>query len=217
MLPTAQSPATDGRTARWTAHRASRHAELVRAARHAIHEQGPEASMAEIAAHAGISKPVLYRYFHDKNGLRDAVGRAVLRRMHDGLEQAATSASGPRERIAGMVEVYLEMANASPNVYAFVVRDSELGSFVGEVVDLVIDAVRPALPDEDSSLDERLRPWAAGVVGLVRGAVEEWLNHPGALQREDVAGQLTTWLWDGAAGLLRRARNGAGLEENRSE
>lgn len=172
--------------------------------------------MAEIASHAGISKPVLYRYFRDKNGLRDAVGREALRRMHDGLEAAATSASGPRERIAGMVEVYLEMADVSPNVYGFVVRDSELGSFVGEVVDLVIDAVRPALPEESSSIDERLRPWAAGVVGLVRGAVEEWIDQPGVLTREDVTGQLTTWLWDGAAGLLRRARNGAGREENRS-
>lgn len=221
MIVAAQAPATDGRATRWSEHRVTRRAELLRAARHAVHDVGPEVSMEEIAARAGTSKPVLYRYFTDKSGLQTAVGQVVLSRMRDALEEAARGASGPRERIAAMVGVYLEMVDASPNVYAFVTRPGagggELGGFVAEVIDLVAEAVRPALPEGDERSVAALRLWAAGVVGLVRGAVEEWLESPGVLRREDLTAQLTTWLWDGAAGVLRRARAAAGAGEDRRE
>ena len=57
----------DGRTTRWDAHRDQRRAELVLAAVRAIDQHGPDAGIADIAAEAGVSRPVLYRYFADKD------------------------------------------------------------------------------------------------------------------------------------------------------
>jgi AcrR family transcriptional regulator len=80
----------DGRSSRWSAHRESRRTALVEAAVAAIDAHGPEAGVAEIAAVAGVSKPVLYRYFEDKAELHAAVGtwgaHLVLARLAPALE-----------------------------------------------------------------------------------------------------------------------------------
>src|SRR6187551_927331 len=73
-------PKDDGRNTRWDGQRETRRAELVEAAVAAIDEHGPSASIAQIAESAGVSKPVLYRYFSDKDDLYRAVG-------HWGAEQ----------------------------------------------------------------------------------------------------------------------------------
>ena len=50
-----------------------RRAELLGAAERAIRRIGPHASMDEIAAEAGITKPILYSHFGDKAGLVTAL------------------------------------------------------------------------------------------------------------------------------------------------
>ncbi|WP_193312866.1 TetR/AcrR family transcriptional regulator [Georgenia subflava] len=185
--------APDGRATRWAGHRTSRRAELVRGARRAVHHRGPDVSMDEIATEIGTSKSILYRYFTDKTGLQTAVGHEVLGRMREALEQAAASAGGPRERISAMVSVYLEMVDSSPHVYTFVTRPEaaatagELRGFAAEIGDLVVDSLLPALrgdgpagADEAAEVDPETLAvanlWAAGVVGLVRGAAERWMG-----------------------------------------
>lgn len=118
------SVSVDGRSTRWADHRTARRAELVRAARKAVHRLGPTVSMDEIAAEAGTSKSIVYRYFDDKAGLRLAVAEAVVAQMHDTLREAAHGARTPEGALRAMVRVYLEMIESSPNVYWFVTRTS---------------------------------------------------------------------------------------------
>lgn len=191
--------------------------------------------MDEIATEIGTSKSILYRYFQDKTGLQAAVGQAVLAHMREALELAAGQVAGPRERISAMVTVYLELTASSPHVYAFVTRPEAaatagaLRGFVAEVIDLVAQTLLPALRDkppaeagEDTPSREDLalaQLWASGVVGLVRGAAERWMvgqaeaatgevirDEIGAMSRDELGVHLSRWLWDGAVGVTRRAR-----------
>jgi len=73
MPSTPAEDRVDGRDARWAEHRSSRRAELVRAARRAVHHRGPDLSMDDLAAEIGTSKSIIYRYFSDKSGLQGAV------------------------------------------------------------------------------------------------------------------------------------------------
>lgn len=70
-------PTRDGRSTRWDAHREQRRAELIEAALVAVERHGPEVTADQIAAAAGISRPLLYRHFDDLAALQRAIaGRA---------------------------------------------------------------------------------------------------------------------------------------------
>ncbi|NUL45087.1 TetR/AcrR family transcriptional regulator [Cellulosimicrobium funkei] len=112
----------DGRATRWDEHRSQRRVELIRAARHAVHDLGPQASMGDIATHAGTSKSVFYRYFGDKNGLQAAVGERAIDFMERELLAAAETSDNALDGLYAMVAVYLRLAESSPHVYAFSTR-----------------------------------------------------------------------------------------------
>ncbi|AEG43134.1 TetR/AcrR family transcriptional regulator [Isoptericola variabilis] len=216
---TRATTAVDGRSTRWDDHRAARRAELVRAARKAVHRVGPGVSMDEIAAEAGTSKSIVYRYFEDKAGLRLAVAANVVATMHDALREAARSAPTPHAALRAMVRVYLEMIEHSPNVYWFVTRtaiggngpatdgpeqEAPLGAYLDSVIELVAEPFARAVHVPPATA----AAWAAGAVGFVRGAGEWWLAHPdggpegGRLTREELTEQVTLWLWNGPVGVL---------------
>ena len=209
----AGDPTGDGRSTRWAGHRVARRAELVHAARRAVHRHGPDASMDDIAATAGTSKSIVYRYFVDKPGLQMAVGAAVVEQMHTAMEEAGRVAATPREALHGMIDIYLEMAEASPNVYWFVTRpvseeaSAPLGHFLDAVAELIARPFARAVaePSGGGAADV----WAAGAVGFVRGVGEWWLLHrgdPDAPTREDLTDRVTAWLWTGPVSGLARAR-----------
>ncbi|GEO91687.1 hypothetical protein KFL01_09930 [Kocuria flava] len=118
----ATAPAVeDGRSSRWARHRAQRRLELIRTARAAVDELGPQASMEEIASACSTSKSVYYRYFGDKTGLQRAVGEYTVTRMRDRLRDAARAAGTFEGTVEAMVAEYLLSIERSPAVYRFVV------------------------------------------------------------------------------------------------
>jgi hypothetical protein len=41
--------------------------------------------------------------------------------------------------------------------------------------------------------------WAAGLVGMVRAAADQWLSSPGPMPREELTDHLTDLAWSGLA------------------
>ncbi|MBO1753151.1 TetR family transcriptional regulator [Actinotalea sp. BY-33] len=207
----------DGRSARWDEHRTQRRAALVHAARKAVHRHGPDVSMEEIAATAGTSKSIVYRYFQDKPGLQVAVGAAVVAQMHTALDEASRAAETPREGLRAMIDVYLAMVEHSPHVYYFVTRplsedaEAPLGHFLDAVANLI---ARPFTAVLTAGSRERVQAdlWASGAVGFIRGTGEWWLSHredDGAPTRLELTDRVTTWLLAGPVGFLTRTRQEA--------
>ncbi|HEY8294073.1 MAG TPA: TetR/AcrR family transcriptional regulator [Micrococcaceae bacterium] len=202
----------DGRSARWQSHREERRKELIKASRRAVHLLGAEASMEDIAAAAGTSKSVFYRYFGDKAGLQQAVGEVVLGQMQRRIREAVETASTPRSGLLNMVASYLEMAETSPNVYAFVTRPAPgdpgaaaglggsaaaLGHFFDEIVAMIARPLQTQLAGAGPAL---LRYWPTAAIGLVRSAGELWLGTPDSPAKPDsrrMAEQITNWLFHG--------------------
>ncbi|WP_461190179.1 TetR/AcrR family transcriptional regulator [Arthrobacter sp. Z4-13] len=217
-VPVAAAAPGDGRSSRWQSHREERRRELIKSARRAVHTLGSDASMEDIAAAAGTSKSVFYRYFGDKAGLQQAVGEVVLSQMQRRIQEAAQSAVTPREGLLAMVTAYLQMASTSPNVYTFVTRhaaaepdtqdaaagSAALGHFFEAIADMIAIPMRSHLGDGKEAV---IGYWPKAAIGLVRNAGEQWLSTPDSAAKpgqEAMARQITAWLCVGIAPELPR-------------
>lgn len=158
--------------------------------------------MDEMAAAMGTSKSIVYRYFTDKSGLQAAVGIAVLDELAEALARAAEVQATPHDQVEAMVEVYVDTLTKSPNVYRYVTQPegqpSTLATFISTVRDYVARPLREILVERGDDGD-LATAWAAGMVGFVRGAGEEWYARAeGEIDPAVLSRTITSWLWSGA-------------------
>jgi AcrR family transcriptional regulator len=207
----------DGRRQRWADHREQRRAQLTAAAIEAIREHGPDLGMDAIAGYAGVSKPVLYRYFADKSQLWQAVGQEAAAMLLAAIQPAVAAVRAERDVVGAAVDAYLAYIEGDPNVYRFVVHPSgiEHGTdVVADVVDTVASALARILGDRlrDVGLDSGpALPWGYGVVGYVQTVGDWWLRHQQPISRPALSDYLTTFLWSGVAGIRSAADLPGGL------
>lgn len=191
--------------------RALRREEFLDAADHAIRHEGPGVTMADVAAAAGVTKPVLYRYVADKGDLVQALARRYARRLEALLEEG-TDAPDPRSMIQRTIDAYLTFIESEPAIYEFLVHRAPTDSpgaaeylhrFTAQLADRIsgIVATELAAAGKDSAGAQAL---AHGIVGMVQSAGEWWLSgmhEDGAMSREALVSQLTRVLWTGLSGL----------------
>lgn len=217
------NPDADGRKGRWAGHREQRRAELTAAAIDAIRHRGPDVGMDAIAAHAGVSKPVLYRYFADKSELWLAVGQEAASMVLDAIAPAVASVREERAAIAAAVNAYLAHIAADPDLYQFVVHQPEIArgrDVVADVVDTVASGLARIFGDRlrARGLDSGpALPWAYGVVGYVQSVGDWWLRQQQPISREALGDYLTTFLWGGVSGITAAADIPGGLAAYREE
>jgi AcrR family transcriptional regulator len=204
--------AGDGRKQRWAAHREARRTELVEAAVAAIERLGPGLGMDDIAAEAGVTKPVVYRYFTDKNDLYVAVGRRVATDLMNDVVAAIEAGGPPYELLRAAIDAYLSSIERQPNVYRFVVSRPFLDrapatDLVHDYQSLIAAAVARAMGEglRAAGLDSGgAEAWGHGIVGFVQAAGDWWLDRQ-SMSRTDLTTYLVALLWGGLLELHRQA------------
>ncbi|MDO5500578.1 MAG: TetR family transcriptional regulator [Propionibacteriaceae bacterium] len=198
----------DGRARRWEQHNAERRAALVDSCLRAIRAHGAGVAMDDIAAEARTSKTVFYRHFTDRAGLYRAVAEKVGRRIERALRDVlgglvGDSGAGPgvsRADLLAVVEAYLALAEADPEVYRFVVRPPALEGRVAErEVVGITDRAAEVLADwfAGSVGERRAQVWSVAIVGSVHACADRWLAEPSALSREELVDDLVDLAWSG--------------------
>jgi AcrR family transcriptional regulator len=179
--------------------RDARREALLVAADAVVQRSGASATMAAIAAEAGITKPILYRHFGDKSGLYVALAERHTDRLLDALVEALTGGGTPRERVQRTIETYLRMIEEEPGVYRFLVESDEavqarepVRGFVHRLEDLLAAGIAHELRLSEDDLLPVV--WASGIVGMVQAAGERWLGAM-ACSRAELSAQLTDLLW----------------------
>jgi AcrR family transcriptional regulator len=169
--------------------------------------RGPRVSMDEIASEAGITKPVLYRHFGDKDGLHEALTRRYVDELAGALRPAA-QADEPRSRLAAAIDAYLSYVEREPERYRFLLHAGEQPRTAPIVADFrrrhIANCAFTAVENlQKAGLDPGFaEPWAQCVNGMVRAAGSSWLETR-SLPRAQLVEYLTTILWDGYRALRK--------------
>lgn len=135
-------------------------------------------TMDDIAAAAGVTKPLLYQHFDSKRALYLELVDAVARDMLVAIDHATTAAEGPRQQVEAGFAAYFELVVEHQSAFKLlfgsdVPDDLELSRALRRVEDTVAEAIDALI---DAGLDsEHRRLLAYAVVGMATGASRRWL------------------------------------------
>lgn len=181
---------------------------MLDAAVEAIRTIGAGASMEQLAKQGGVTKPILYRHFGDRDGLVDAIGERYAQHLVERLMPSLDS-DEPIELLRQTVDSYLGFLEDDSELYTFLLHQaprtpkrvderpiSSLIDAIGRQVAVVIgDQLRAN--DLDAGGAE---PMAFGIVGMVHQAGDWWIRSQ-TMSRSALTDYLTTLLWNGFSGL----------------
>ena len=183
-----------------------RRQQLVEIGRELFAERGFDAtSVEEIAARAGVSKPVVYEHFGGKEGVYAVVVDREMRTLLGMMGEALTAndARGKIEKAALALLRYVEEHTAG---FQVLTRDSHVASGAGSFAGLLNDIasqVEHILADEfaERGYDRTLASmYAQALVGMWALTGQWWLEvrRP---KREVVAAHLVNLAWNGLSSL----------------
>ena len=186
-----------------------RREQLLGIGRRLFAERGFEGtSIEEIAAQAGVSKPVVYEHFGGKEGLYAVVVDRemdyVVRRV---VEAIATGS--PRERVEQASLAFLTYVRDEPDGFAVLSQDSPLTSSRGRLSSLLNDLAERvgdvfASSFKAAGYDPKAAPiYAHALVGMVT-FVGKWWTDVRKPSVEDVAKHIGALAWMGLRHLPKR-------------
>lgn len=182
---------------------AQRREQLLEIARELFAEKGFEGtSVEEIAARAGVSKPVVYEHFGGKEGMYAVVVDREVQALTTALTVALEEGGHPKaivERTALALLTYIE---ENEDGFRVLVRDSPVAQATGTFSSLIGDVatqVEHLLADQFARrrLDPSSAPlYAQMLVGMVALTGQYWLDDRN-ISKTAVAAHLVNLAWNG--------------------
>ncbi|MBL1099016.1 TetR/AcrR family transcriptional regulator [Streptomyces coffeae] len=167
-------------------------------------------SVEEIAAKAGVSKPVVYEHFGGKEGLYAVVVDREMRQLLD-MVTGALTAGHPRELLEQAAFALLDYIEAYTDGFRILVRDSPVAQSTGTFASLISDIATQVedilgLEFKARGFDAKLAPlYAQALVGMVALTGQWWLDVRKP-KKAEVAAHLVNLAWHGLDGLEPKPR-----------
>ncbi|MFI6875029.1 TetR/AcrR family transcriptional regulator [Streptomyces sp. NPDC050400] len=188
---TGGKPQTDGRSTRWTEHKAQRQVELVDAAVALIEAEGAHFRVQRLAEEVGLPRSVLYRHFKDRAALDELIRRRVVQSFMRRMEPTLTFDGTIEEAVHRVVGAHLDWVAQHPRLYAYMgVGEHAMGdgSLVADTKTAIALMLSERFGDVLKALglaEAPIRSVAVGIVGFVDTAVNQWVRDPQREQSED--------------------------------
>ena len=168
--------------------------------------QGMEkASMSQIAAHAQVSKALLYHYYPSKDALIFAIITTHLEGLEAAIQAADDPTLPPQQRLRALVGAVLENYRGADNEHKVQLnaasalseaQKAEIMALERDIVKhfaVVLDLINPDLKNKDRPL---LTPVTMSLFGMMNW-MYMWFKDGGRLSREDYADVATTLILEG--------------------
>jgi AcrR family transcriptional regulator len=201
-------PRIDGRQLRWENHNEERRLQVLQAAVDLLEEQpsGTELHVQQIAEKAGLVRTVVYRLFKSRADLNRAVQLHIVDLVRTELNATFALNGSVDEIVRSIVGSYVEWVGAHPQLHDMTERelgDGQPGELeraieeVGRDITALLSAGSALfgtdLDDDQSAVLELL---VVGLIGQVRGSVNQWVRRPSqTLSARALTAQLSKWIW----------------------
>ncbi|GAA1086554.1 TetR/AcrR family transcriptional regulator [Nocardiopsis composta] len=178
-------------------------------------------SIEEIAARAGVSKPVVYEHFGGKEGIYAIVVDREMQKLL-GMVGESLTAGHARGKLENAALALLQYIEESSQGFRILARDSHAASGTGSFASLISDIatqVEHILAEEFKrrGYDPKLAPmYAQSLVGMVALTGQWWLEVRKP-KREVVAAHLVNLAWNGLSDLESKPRLESVTRKRRSE
>lgn len=162
------------------------------------------ASMADVAAAAGVTKPVLYQHFRSKRELYLQLLDDVGSQLDEAIAKATAEAEGPRQQVEAGFAAYFRFVADHEHAFRLLFgghRDDEFREAVQRLERRLADAIA-SLIDADLDPDHR-RLLGHGIVGLAEGTVRQALLAGGPLEPDVLARRTAHLAWAGLRAVRR--------------
>ncbi len=186
---------------------AQRREQLLDVGRALFADKGYDAtSVEEIAAQAGVSKPVVYEHFGGKEGLYAVVVDREMRSLLEAVTGALTVEAHPREVLEQAALALLTYIETSTDGFRILVRDSPVAQSTGSFASLISDAttqVEHLLAEQFTArgFGSKTAPiYAQMLVGMVAMTGQWWLDARKP-KKAEVAAHLVNLAWNGLSGM----------------
>jgi AcrR family transcriptional regulator len=163
------------------------------------------AAMDDIAARAGVTKPVLYQHFGSKRDLYLAVLDAGVEDFIASVGEGLQSSHDNHSRVTGTIEAYLQFVSQEDAVYRLVfesdlVNVPDVRARVERANALSADLVSDLIAEDTGLSPQEATLLGYGLLGMAQTAARQWLTEPGDIERADAAQLLAALAWRGISG-----------------
>jgi AcrR family transcriptional regulator len=175
-----------------------RREQILRAARAAIEEHGPDALTSQIAERAGLARPNVYRHFASKHDLDLAVARCASWELREEVRKQLDLCGSPLDVVRAPIVVQVVWADSHPNLYRFLVslgyqrrarlRQAERSDFAAQVTTAGARYF-PRFADDPAA-----GALVVGLGGLIDASILDWLTRRSET-RDQLVDRLTTQAW----------------------
>ncbi len=167
-------------------------------------------SVEEIAAKAGVSKPVVYEHFGGKEGLYAVLVDREMNSLLGSISDALTAGTA-RELVEQAAMALFDYIDTNPEGFRILVRDSPVSQQTGTFASLLVDVaaqVEHLLAAEFSAhkLNAKLAPmYSQMLVGMVALTGQWWLDVRKP-RKEEVVANLVNLAWNGLSNMDPKPR-----------
>ncbi len=186
---------------------AQRRQQLLDVARELFGRRGFEAtSIEEIAAHAEVSKPVVYEHFGGKEGLYAVVVDREMQQLLGRFTSALSDPGHPREMLQRAALVLLEYIESDTDGFLVLTRDAPVTGGVGGYPSLIGEVARKVEHILGAQFDARgydpelAALYSQALVGMV-ALVGQWWLDTRSPDKRDVAAHLVNLAYNGLSHL----------------
>lgn len=198
-----------------------RREQLVHVGRRLFARKGFEGtSVEEIAAAAGVSKPVIYEHFGGKEGLYAVVVDREIDALLSAITGTLTSEGTSRQIIERAALALLDYIDGSADGFRILVRDSPPGQSTGTFASLMSDVATQVehilvAAFKRHDLDPKAAPmYAQMLVGMIAMTGQWWLDSR-KFKKHEVAAHVVNLAWNGLTELERKPTLSEAVQEGR--